>query len=1061
MGSPGGVQIGLLGGFTAQVDGAPVEGWRLRKAKALVKLLALAPGHRLHRDVLADELWPDAEPTAQANNLHQALHAARRALHAGNGPGVLALADDVVSLDPEVTVDVDAFERLAERARASRTLDDLRAAVAMYTGDLLPEDQYADWALAHRDRLQHQHAALVVALADALLGRRDVDEAVAALRPLATARPTDEVVHRALMRALAAAGQRWEATAVYDDLRARLDDELAAEPAEQTRALYRELLAGGVAPHASTGRMLPAPTTSFVGRTRALEDLAAVLGRTRLVTLSGPGGAGKTRLALELASRPGVAARYPDGVRFGALADVRDEALVLSTVAAAVGVVLSGRDPDPRTLAAQIRDRRLLLVIDNCEHLRAECARLVTVLLADCPDLQLVTTSREPLGVPGEVNWRVPSLDLPDVAVPIDVAALSRLEAVQLFVDRAREAMPGFELTPETAGPVAMICRRLDGIPLALELAAARLAHLSVGDIAVRLDDSLTLLGHRSPGRLDRQQTLGATLDWSHELLDAQEQAAFRQLAVFAGGFDLAAFDHVCRLDADHVLVLSRLVDKSLVVADTSGATARYRTLEVVRQYAAQRLAATPDAVAAQLRHLEWFAASAAERDPEHGGFTVETAEWFARERDNLRAALATALHSHPALALPLAVSVWRWWMCTGLFAEGRRWLGLALDAADGAPQVRARALLGCAVFDARMARSERMSDYADQVVALGRAAGPREEVRALSQRVLIGWACGEWPRAAQRADEARTIAERRGAVADLASLVHLQALIALSRGSHTAALARVDECLTILDEVPPSAGSFFATGTVGHCVDDISPVPLVIFEETLLLGRQTQREAARGHALYTRAWALRELRAWDLAMAAAQDSRAAFARARDPDGEAMALARAGNTARAAGDLALARRLLESSMELRQQLRDVRGIGLCLCGLALAAGAGGDRDAARVSIQGAADLLGSTGDRAGWGATYTITAGVELLAGDIVAAAAATGQGIAQTQGPGGHRGSAWLTLSHAACLLELGRLEEAGPPLEAAQVEFARLGADPALRRARAVAKRLQSGRP
>ena len=1054
------LRIRLLGGFAAEVAGAVSDrGWRLRKAKTLVKLLALAPGHRLHRDVVVETLWPDADPTAQANNLHQALHAARQAL--GGDAGTVLLADDVLALGPAVSVDVDAVDLLATRARKTGAVDDLKRAVAAHSGELLPEDQYADWAAAHRERLQEQRAALAIALADALLQHCEATEAVATLRPLVATRPTDEALHRALMRALAATGRRWDATAVYDELRERLDKELAAEPGELTRQLYRELLAGDVQPYPPAGGALPAPTTSFVGRARELDDLAAVLGRSRLVTLSGPGGAGKTRLALELANRAERSRRYSDGVRFTGLADVHDEALVLSTVASALGVTLTQRDPEPRTLAAQVRHRHLLLVLDNCEHLLTECARLAAVLLSECPDLQIVATSRQPLGVPGEVNWRVPSLDLPDVAVATDVAALSRLEAVQLFVDRAHDASTGFTLTPDTAAAVASICSRLDGIPLALELAAARLAHMSVGDVAARLDDALTLLGHRSPGRLDRQETLVATLDWSHELLDAQEQAAFRQLAVFAGGFDLPAAEAVCRADADTVLMLSRLVDKSLVAADTSGSTARYRMLEVVRQYAAARLGESDEGLATQRRHLHWYAESACRNDPEAATFTVTGAEWFARERDNLRAALTAALSTDAEVALGLAVNLWGWWMFAGLFAEGRRWLGLALDAADGAPATRARALFGCAVLDARLARPERMDSYAGDIVRLARRVGPAEELRASGERALLHWTAGDWMAAAEEAAEARAVAERLGAQVELASLLHMQAFMALGRSDHAAALAGVADCLAVLADAAASSEAPFDTATVGHCVDDTGVIPVVTFEETVLLGRQVRRDSAKGHALYTRAWALRELCEWDAAMAAIEDARAAFVDAGDADGEAMALARGGNTARAFGDVVTARRMLDASLRLRQELRDVRGMGLSLSSLALVDAAAGDLDRARLHNQSVADMLGRAGDMSGWSASYAVAATIELLGHDLPAAAAAAEQGMVEhRRGPGGHRGWAWLALTHAACLLELGRADEAATSLDLAGAEFARLGAIRPLARVSAFAKRVQSAR-
>src|SRR5436190_5723637 len=544
--------------------------WRLRKAKTLVKLLALAPGHRLHRDAVVDVLWPDQDPAAATNNLHQAMHAARRAL---GGPHVM-LHDDVVALEA-VTVDVDLFEETAAKARVTGSNDELRDAVESWTGALLPEDVYEEWATPHRDRLTEIYAAVVTQLGAALAETNGADEAVALLEPLSADRPLDEVLHRALLRALAASGRRFEAISAYEHLREALDAEYAAEPQPETKAVYRELL-GTSAPATDTPHNLPLPTTSFIGRQRELAELVTTLERSRLLTLTGPGGAGKTRLAIELARRRLTTAEHPDGAWLVELAAIQDEELVPSAVATVLGTSLSAGRRPVAALTAHLADKKLLLVLDNCEHLLTACGDLASELLAQCPGLTVLTTSRERLGLPGEITWRVPSLELPPPDRDIVVDRLTRLEAVQLFVERARETAPSFRVDETNASAVARICFRLDGIPLALELAAARMSHLSAPQVAERLGDSLALLARHGRVRLDRQQTLAATLDWSHELLDEAERVVFRRLAVFAGGFDLDAAERVCAV-GDVVDVLARLVDKALVHADTSGERARYR----------------------------------------------------------------------------------------------------------------------------------------------------------------------------------------------------------------------------------------------------------------------------------------------------------------------------------------------------------------------------------------------------------------------------------------------------------------------------------------------------
>ena len=318
------------------------------------------------------------------------------------------------------------------------------------------------------------------------------------------------------------------------------------------------------------------------------------------------------------------------------LAGVTQPDGVPSAVGGALELALEGNRPWIPALVDQLAGRALLLILDNCEHVLDAVVPLATALLARCPDLVILATTREPLGHPGEIAWRVPSLELPGDDDTPD--RLARLESIQLFVERAWQASPTFVLDAATASPVAEICRRLDGIPLALELAAVRVVHLSVAQLAARLGDALTVLSRRGRGHPDRQQTLAATLDWSHDLLLEDERVAFRRLAVFAGGFDLDAAASVTAI-ADVVDVLSRLVDKSLVTAETTGEAARFRLLEVVRQYAEAQLREAGEVQACVARHQAWYAQEAAVHDPDRGVPVVlddprgSTSRWTTCER--------------------------------------------------------------------------------------------------------------------------------------------------------------------------------------------------------------------------------------------------------------------------------------------------------------------------------------------------------------------------------------------------------------------------------------------
>ena len=797
------INVSLLGGFSVNVAGQLVDDhWRLRKAKTLVKLLALAPGHRLHRDVVIDMLWPDAEPQAASNNLHQLLHSVRRLM----GPNSIALSDEVIRLCPAggLSVDVDAFEQAAASARSSGEIAALRKAAALWTGPLLPEDQYADWAEEHRDRLAETYAAVVTLLGSKLSEQGEHQAALALLEPLASTSPTDEHVHRALIEALAGLGRRWEAIEAYERIRTALDEAYAAEPDPETKALYRRLLTSGKSMPTTTLHNLPESTTSFVGRRRLLTELSASLARTRLLTLTGVGGVGKSRLALELARQAGAGGEFLDGVWLVELAGIQDPEIVPSTVAAALRLTLPG-GPDPMAaLVEQLTSRTLLLIMDNCEHLLDTCGDLVQQVLTRCPEINIVTTSREPLAIPGELVYRVPSLELPQLGTDLDLRELFRLEAVQLFVERAWLSAPSFKLNSKTAAPVAEICRRLDGIPLGLELAAARLAHFSVDELADRLGDALTLLGQRVRGRLDRQQTLAATLDWSHDLLELEEQTTFRRLAVFAGGFDLAAAGAVCDQPVNVIIsLISRLVDKSLVHAETGGPKTRYRLLEVVRQYAETRLSEAGELAVCRRRHLEWYAAAAATHDPDRGDSIVrEPSDWFDAEHDNLRAALASALATDSRLALQLTTSTWRFWINRGLIAEGARWLTLALDASQERSALRARALAAKSVMLIRQAKSSELASIGEEIVDLLNKYGePRERAHGYHQRALLTFMAGDWGLAQIQSDEALRVAT--GFSALTASAQHFAGILALGRGEIEAARSRFSAALQALEPVP------------------------------------------------------------------------------------------------------------------------------------------------------------------------------------------------------------------------------------------------------------------
>ena len=447
---------------------------------------------------------------------------------------------------------------------------------------------------------------------------------------------------------------------------------------------------------------LPIPLTSFVGRDREIADLRRVVLSTRLLTLTGAGGCGKTRLALHVAAT--LSDVFSEGVWAVDLAPLSDPALVPQIVASALDVREGQNRSLIESLSDYVRPRHILLFLDNCEHLIGACAQLVETLLRAAPRLHVLVTSREALGVDGEAVLRVPSLALPDSAQPLAADAVSQHEAVRLFVDRARLVQPGFALNESNAKTVVEICRRLDGIPLAIELGAARLNLLSVDQIHARLEDRFRLLTGGSRTALPRQRTLEAAMTWSYELLPDVERQLLCRLSVFPSSWTLEAAEDVCAGDGmnqtDMLDLLSHLVDKSLVIVD-DGATGdrRYRFLETVRQYGRERLFQSGEAARWRDRHLDFFSQLARRAEVEL--CASDQVAWLNRlqlEHDNLRSALewCIAAPARGNQALEMASTLYWFWTKRGYFAEGQRWLERALAGAPEAPPaLQAKALIG------------------------------------------------------------------------------------------------------------------------------------------------------------------------------------------------------------------------------------------------------------------------------------------------------------------------------------------------------------------------------
>jgi predicted ATPase/transcriptional regulator with XRE-family HTH domain len=558
---------------------------------------------------------------------------------------------------------------------------------------------------------------------------------------------------------------------------------------------------------------LPLQVDSFVGRQQAQQEVQALLDRSPLVTLTGTGGVGKTRLALAVAAA--AVDSYPDGVWLVELAPLADPSLVAQAVATVLGVREEPGRPLLATLTDHVQPRALLLVLDNCEHLIGVCAELAVALLRQCPGLRLLATSREALAVAGETQYRVPALAVPDLAHLPHPEHLSAVEAVDLFMQRAQARHPDFALTSHNAPVVAQICARLDGLPLAIELAAARAGSLPLEAIAARLDDRLQLLTGGSRTALPRHQTLRAAMEWSHDLLSAPEQTLLRRLAVFSGGWSLGAAETVCagtRLASWEVLdLLAGLVNKSLVLLEERGGEARYRLLETVRHYGQERLEAAGEAAAVREDHLAWCLALAEEAQPQLRG--PQQGLWLARleaDHDNLREALGWSLREggDATLSLRLAGALWRFWYTRGYLGEGQGWLARALAADQGPPAARATALNGAAALAIAQGEHGPAATMYEEALALWRALGDTRGVaESLGNLGNVMVHQGEYGRAAALHEEAlalfRSLGHEEGIAQNLANL----GAEAYMQGEYGRAAVLHEEALSLRRAMGDAAG--------------------------------------------------------------------------------------------------------------------------------------------------------------------------------------------------------------------------------------------------------------
>jgi predicted ATPase/DNA-binding SARP family transcriptional activator len=976
---------------------------------ALFKALLSAPGHRLGRDHLLELFWPEIEPEQGAIRLRATVHRLRRAL-GDAGAHLIQYRHETLALvagDTHDWLDAGAFEAAARAALAGDAAAPCRAALALHHGEYLPEDPYAEWAVSRREEIRSFHVALLLHAAPLYERAGEHEEAEACLRAVLVVDRCHEEAASALMRLYAGAGRPTQACRVYERLAAALRDDLDLAPEAETQRLYRAFVAQRPAQRQAVPpieRALPtnlsSQPTSFVGRKWELAEIRRILRSRgpvppingaedreigcRLLTLTGPGGCGKTRLALQAAGD--LLEDYADGVWLAELAALPGSAdPQASQVARAVSGVLGLRDDADRPLSAVIveslRARHALLVLDNCEHVLEECAALAASLSSGCPAVQILATSREALGVAGEQVWPVPPLTQPEAGAVPPPERLLEYESVRLFLNRARAQQPSLALTAQNAPAVVDICRRLEGLPLALELAAARVGVLGIAGVAARLSESMRLLAGGPRSAPARQRTLRAALDWSYALLSATEQSLMRRLAVFAGGCTLEAAEAVCdggircagpdspsqsvtQMQRGDILEsLGSLVGKSLLSMQEQDGEVRYRLLEPVRQYCLEKLAANGEQDTLQRRHAAYFLELAEEADRQWQGPGQRT--WPAildREQDNLRAALAwTRANNDAEIGLRLAAALWRFWRMRGYLHEGRAWLEELLRTEGPATEARARALLGAGT----LAR-----DQGDLAPARAALEASLSVARSVADRRLTGAALcalgtaiklqGDLPQAKALTEEALVLAREEGDSYGAAIALDNLGNIAAREGDHARAIALHQECLA----VRRGLGDLHGIGVT------LNNLAIVAYQQ--------------GDYARSAAW-LEETVAHDRRMG-------------DKEGLATSLGNLGSLLLDQGQVEQAMALLAEGLILKREVGDKDGIAYYLFHLAQAAQRQGDGDRAARLLGASGALWATTGISlpAGHQAEVARTTGAvrEMLGEAAFAAALAGGQGM-------------------------------------------------------------------
>lgn len=816
------LEVRLFGGFTALVGGKPLPSLRSRREQWLLALLVLRHDRDTDREWLATTLWPDNDEKQALFYLRKSLSNLRTAL-GDESARILSPSPKIVRLDL-----TGAFSDVAEFDAAVETSspDSMRKAIDLYKGPLLPEC-LEDWAAPERSQRENAYISTLDRLARADVERGDPSSATRWLRLLIAADPYRESAYVRLMQTLADCGDRAALTTVYRDLQERLLHDLNSAPSPETDAVYKELRhrerqSLPLASHTpiENNRHLPVPLTDLIGRETEIKEILSWMKQRRLVTLVGAGGIGKTRLAIAIAEA--ALPQFEHGVWFVDLAPITDPNLIPQATAKALGIAEQQDRPLKQTIAEALCAQPLLLVLDNCEQFTESCAEFVQYLLSFCDRIYIIATSREALHVDGEQVLRVPSLPVPSTDIAPE--SLMDFEAVQLFVDRATRADSSFRLTPKNSGDVVEICRQLDGIALAIEMAAARLRSLSVGEIKNRLADRFRLLTTGSKGSLPRQHTLRAAIDWSYDHLSEPDRHLLRSVSVFSGGWTLDAAAAVAGSDSkdDVQDLLSNLVEKSLMIAEMGEDETRYRLLETVKQYGHYKLAESEQLRSTRVRHRDFYLAYALEIRPKL--MAADQARWFSvldAEHDNLRQAIRFCIEDGDGQAgLKIVAAIIRFWIIRNHYSEGRETFAAinAVPSAQLRTKERTMALSGVGLLAWRQSDYKAAEAIYAESISIARELGEELDIaRALNNLALITRDQGDYDSAQSMHEESIALFKKNGEMLIAAICLSNLGIVHHYKGDLTVARTILEEGLAVQRELGERSSTSTTLNSLGE----------------------------------------------------------------------------------------------------------------------------------------------------------------------------------------------------------------------------------------------------